>query len=388
VSGSTRARERATLGDGVAFCVLVFVGLRAAVSLLSVLGVGLVPLFKPGVGVPGWPAPDVTAGWHNAVGALERQDALWFLRIADAGYDPGDGSAAFFPLYPLLVRVVTPLTGGRTLLAALIVSNVSFLGALIVLRALTTLERSEAEARTAVVLLAVFPTSLFFLAPYSESTFLLLSVSAFWFARRDRWALAALAAALAATTRSIGIVLLPALFVEAVLQHRERGAPLLRRVAASVATLAGPGLVLLFWAAAFGRPLAPIDAQGRWQREATFPLRTLSNAVVAAGRLLDVWLFDALVVAVVVACLVAGLRSLRASYSVYAWASLAVPLSYPFAQRPLMSVPRFSVLIFPVFWVLADLVRRRRLPAAAVTAPFAAGLAICTLLFVNWYDIF
>ena len=382
MSGSGELRR------GVRYCVLVFVGLRVAVSLLSVLGIGLVPLLKMGVDVPGWPAPLITGGWHNALGALERQDALWFLRIADSGYRPDDGSAAFFPVYPILVRVATALTGGRTLLAGILISNASFLGALIVLYGLTTSEFSEAHARTAVMLLALFPTSFFFLAPYSESTFLLLAVTAFWCARRDRWALAALAAALAAMTRSTGIVLAPALLAEAVLQHRERGVPLIPRAAAAAATLAGPGLVLASWAVTFDRALAPLDAQRRWQRELTFPLRSLEDAVSEAVRSADVWLLDLLIVAVVLACVVLGSRRLRIGYAVYAWASLALPLSYPFPSRPLLSVPRFSAVIFPAFWVLADLVERGRLPRAAVAAAFAGGLSLCTVLFINWYDIF
>jgi hypothetical protein len=376
------------LRDGVRYCVWVFLGLRVGIALLSVLGIGLVPLLKTGVDVPGWPAPIISPGWHNVLGAVERQDALWFLRIADTGYRPDDGSAAFFPLYPLLVRILTPLTGGRTLLASVLVSNASFLGALIALYALTTLEFSEAHARTTVTLLALFPTSLFFLAPYSESTFLLLAVTAFWCARRDRWGLAALAAALAAMTRSTGIVLAPALLVEAVVQHRERGVPLLPRAAASVATLAGPGIVLAYWFAAFDHALAPFDAQRHWQREPTFPLRTLADAVSAAVRSVDVWLLDLVIVGVVMLCAALGLRRLRAGYSVYAWASLALPLSYPFPSRPLLSVPRFCVVIFPAFWVLADLVERRRLPRTAVAAALAGGLALCTILFINWYDIF
>ena len=376
------------LRDGVRYCVWVFLALRVGIALLSVLGIGLVPLLKTGVDVPGWPAPTIGPGWHNVLGAMERQDALWFLRIADTGYRPDDGSAAFFPLYPLLVRALTLLTGGRTLLASVLVSNASFLGALIVLYALTTLEFSEAHARTTVTLLAVFPTSLFFLAPYSESTFLLLAVTAFCCARRDRWGLAALAAALAAMTRATGIVLAPALVVEAVTQHRERGVPLLPRAAAAVATLAGPGIVLAYWFAAFDHALAPFDAQRHWQREPTFPLGTLSDAVSAAVRSVDVWLLDLVIVGVVLICAALGLRRVRAGYSVYAWASLALPLSYPFPSRPLLSVPRFCVVLFPAFWVLADLVERGRLPRTAVASALTGGLALCTILFINWYDIF
>jgi hypothetical protein len=376
------------LRRGLRYCVVVFLGVRVAVSLLAVLGIGLIPPLKSGVGVPGWPAPLVTPGWGNALWGFERQDALWFLRIADTGYRADDGSAAFFPLYPMLVRLVSVLTGGRTLMAGVLVSNASFLGALVVLYGLTTLEFSQAHARTAVLLMAIFPTSFFFLAPYSESTFLLLAVWAFWCARRDRWALAALAAALAAMTRSIGIVLAPALLVEAVQQHRERGVPLLPRAGAALATLAGPALYVLYWQAAYDDPRAPRDAQRRWDRVATLPWRTLIDGLSSAWRYLDVWLLDSLVVGVVVICAVIALWRLRPAYTVYVWASLAMPLSYPFPSRPLLSMPRFAVVIFPAFWVLADLIERRRLPRAAVAAVLAGGLSLCTVLFVNWYDIF
>ncbi len=53
--------------------------------------------------------------------AVPDVDAPWFLRLADTGYAPDDGSAAFFPLYPLLVRAVGTLLGGSWLLAAYVV---------------------------------------------------------------------------------------------------------------------------------------------------------------------------------------------------------------------------------------------------------------------------
>jgi ABC-type multidrug transport system fused ATPase/permease subunit len=366
----------------------VFLGVRIAVSVLSVIGIGLIPLHKAGVDVPGWPAPVITPGWHNLFSALERQDAQWFLRIADAGYARNDGSAAFFPLYPALVRLVSIFTGGRLLVAATVVSNASFLGALVVLYGLATSEFSEATARTTVLLVAIFPTSFFFLAPYSESTFLLLAVTAFWCARRDRWALAALAAALAAMTRSVGIVLAPALLVEAFQQHRERGVALFPRAAAAAATLAGPLAYLAYWQIRFGDLAAPFDAQRQWQRVATFPLQTLWQAVESAYRYGNVWLIDLVVVGVIVVAAVLGLGLQRPAYSVFVWGGLLIPLSYPFPDRPLLSVPRFVAVLFPAFWILADLAERRRIPRTALIATFAAGLSVLTVLFVNWYDIF
>src|SRR5207249_1898103 len=161
------------------------------------------------VTVPGWPAHETTPGIHNLFTSWERFDGLWFLRIATKGYVNGDGSAAFFPLYPLAIRAVSFLIGGHPFAASLIVSNLAFLAALLVLYFLTSSELSQSAARKAVMYISVFPTAFFFLAPYSESLFLLLSVSSFWAARRRKWPLAALLGALAAATRSLGILIAP-----------------------------------------------------------------------------------------------------------------------------------------------------------------------------------
>ena len=176
--------------------------------VLAVLATALLPTHRdfpnsvPGpVSVPGWPAHEITPGGHNLFTAWERFDGLWFLRIATKGYAGGDGSAAFFPLYPLAVRVVSFLIGTHPLAASLIVSNLAFLGALIVLYFLTFSELSPGAARKTVLYMSVFPTAFFFLAPYSESPFLLATVASFWAARRGKWWLAGLCGALAAATR-------------------------------------------------------------------------------------------------------------------------------------------------------------------------------------------
>src|SRR5918997_3004064 len=141
---------------------------------------------------------------------LARWDSVWYLRVAKSGY--GDASrAAFFPLYPLLVRAVaTPLGGSNAalLIAAYLVSLAAFLGALVPLHRLKELELGRRLARPVLLLLALFPAAVFFGAPYSESLFLLLSVGAFYAARTDRWAWAGACVAGAAATRSSGILLL------------------------------------------------------------------------------------------------------------------------------------------------------------------------------------
>ncbi len=53
-----------------------------------------------------------------------------------------------------------------------------------------------------------------------------------------------------------------------------------------------------------------------------------------------------------------------------------------------MSMPRFVLVLFPLFWALAWAVERGLIPHAAVLAVEAAGLGLLTVLFVNWYYIF
>ncbi|HXJ65541.1 MAG TPA: hypothetical protein VNN79_17435, partial [Actinomycetota bacterium] len=151
--------------EGIRYCLVVFLAVRIGLWVLGLVAMGTLPHTVTPVVPPGWSTPQYSgSSLHLFFTAWERADGLWFLRIADGGYAAGDGSAAFFPLYPLAIRAVSWLLGGHPLPASLLVSNLSFLGALIVLYRLTAREISVGAARTTVLLLALFPTSFFFFA--------------------------------------------------------------------------------------------------------------------------------------------------------------------------------------------------------------------------------
>jgi hypothetical protein len=160
-----------------------------------------------------------------------RWDAAWYLRIAGNGPQMGYsqytenaahnyGAFAFFPLYPLAVRVAAIAVPGalaavpaggipraRLLVAAIVVANMAFVLALVALYALARARAGPAAARRAIWLLCLFPTTVFFSAPYSESLFFLWVVLFFLALERGRWLQAGLCGALAAATRSFGVAL-------------------------------------------------------------------------------------------------------------------------------------------------------------------------------------
>ncbi|MGZ8612112.1 MAG: mannosyltransferase family protein, partial [Actinomycetota bacterium] len=276
---------------------------------------------------------------------------------------------------------------------SVIVSNAAFVAALAVTYLLTAMELGERRARTTIVLLAFFPTSFFFLMPYSEALFLLLAVTALWSARRGRWALAGVAGALAGLTRSIGIVLAPAIAVEALHRREEGRGPAWPGLLAAGATGLGTLAYLGWWQVKAGDWLTPITRQENWERVFSWPWVTLWDATRFAFRYVGdtnggYWLIDWLIVMPVLVAAGFALARYRPVYGVYVLGGLLLPLMFVFADRPLMSMPRFVLPLIPAFWAAAEVADRFRVPRWTLAALGAAGLGVLSVLTVNWYYIF
>jgi Mannosyltransferase (PIG-V) len=328
--------------------------------------------------------PSLTHPFHGLAGdllsPLARWDAAWYLDIAHDGYD-GGLDTAFFPLYPLLVRaLVLPFASeGALLVSAYVVSLACFLCALWLLHRLAELELGRGAAGASVWLLALFPAAVYFGAPYSESLFLLASVGAFYAARTQHWALAGAAGAAASATRSAGLVLLVPLVLMWLGSQRRRLGELMWL---GVAPL-GLAAYAFYLEVDHGDAFAFLDAQDAWYREFAGPFVGVWDGAVAAwhGDSIDIVLFGFLVFAAV--ALVGTFRRLPLAYGVYALAALALPLSFPVDPQPLMSLPRFVAVLFPLFiWLgLVTDERGRTVPVAAVSA---VGLAAFTERFASW----
>lgn len=143
--------------------------------------------------------------------SLIHWDAGWFLRIAGQGYD--FDCAPFFPMFPLLIRIFTYLTGDGAA-AGFLISNTALLIACCFLYLMVKEDFGEKIATTTVFILLFFPTAIFFTSVYSESLLIAFALASLYFARRDRWAAATLLGACAALTRNIGVVLFFALLYQ------------------------------------------------------------------------------------------------------------------------------------------------------------------------------
>jgi hypothetical protein len=366
-----------------------------------------------------------------------RWDAAWYLVIAHYGYHPELGAftsprTAFFPLYPLGLRTISEL-GAPAVAAGVALSTAALAAALYGIHRLTTLELNRLTAghggdvaRLAVLVTAFAPMAYYFSAVYSESLYLALSVGVFWSARQGRWAWAGTLGALAGATRSAGLVLAVPILVLYLYGPRADRAPdfsaagrprawwrpryRLRRDALWLAALpTGVALYLAYLALSGGSALLPFHAQEAWNRHFAGPylgvwdgaqaafqgLRQLlsgqshhiyfklagGDPLVSASH--NVTLFAFLLAAL--PAIVGVLRRLPFAYGAYVLAALALPLSDPVAPQPLMSLPRFLAVLFPLsMWLGAWLHER---PRARAPVLFASALLMAFFAgeFATWH---
>jgi hypothetical protein len=404
--GAWRAAALQRLRDAapaLRYCAAVYLAVR--VGLFVVASAAWALTSEPAASMPnGQPLP-LTNGWHNAFTDWNREDANWYLYIAAHGYSSHDATAAFFPGYPMLVRLVGYLCFGHLLLAAYLVSNAALLAALIILYRLTEREYDLITARRAVLYLAIFPTAVFLFGLYSEALFLLFAVGAFALARQGRWGWAGVVGTGATLTRSMGLIVALALAAEAVHQTIERRrqadrpswrdalATAAPRLGASAVPLAGIAGYLLYWQVRYHDWYRPISLEKTWwQRDLVPPWQSLWHGLDLAARNGSLgaqgWpTFDfVLMAAGLVLGIWVAIRT-RPVYAVYTWGGLLFVLANGWSERPLASDPRYLVVLFPLVWALARLSRRQGWHDAVVACS-AASLAIVSWLFLTTMSVY
>ncbi len=320
--------------------------------------------------------------WLNVWG---RWDAQHYLQIATNGYSGKE--TAFFPLYPWLIHVLGGAIGNH-LTAGLLISNLSFFVALGYLYALVRLEYGDDTiAYHAIFYTAIFPTAIFFSAVYTESLFLALTVASVYYARHGNYITAGIFGALASATRVEGVLTAIPIAYEAWRGWRERRGTTLTRGILGVC-LVPTGLIayMTYLAALVGDPLNFTKVQDNWGRHFAPPWVSIVNTVhalatnpLASSESVNHMIELAFTLAFL-ALMVVAFRTLRPSYSWYFAASLLVPMS----TASLMSMPRFVLVIFPAFMLLA-VWGRNPLVNSAIVALSLPLLGLFTVLFADWY---
>lgn len=347
---------------------------------------------------------------------LIRYDSWWYTNIVEQGYSMGSveprvqGNAAFFPLYPLLVKLVAELTG-NVFWAGVLISHVALLVALSYLYAFTRREFDDQTAARAVFYVAAAPTAIFFSAMYTESLYIALVCATFYYAREGRWTTAAISGALGAATRNTGILLAAVIALEGLHQQGlrflpsgfgarrlwawvgQQGRSIRRSWPALLAAAFVPIGLLAFMGYLtnqFGEPLGFITVQRTFGREvstsgaANVIGRTIERlnigGDVGVGQINVRTLLDVICTLGFALLALAVPFKLRAGHAVFAALTLLVPL----ASGTVSSMTRYVLMLIPCFIVLADWGRREWVDRVVVGI-FLPLMAYFTVLFSHWY---
>jgi Gpi18-like mannosyltransferase len=133
--------------------------------------------------------------------------------LASNGYIPEDGICAFYPLYPMLIRIFSVFTGGNYFWTGLILSNLFSLIAFYQFYMLVRERYGGSASRWALAFLLIFPGAIFFQLIYTESLFLMLVVIFFRRLFKNDFFGAGLCAFFLPMTRAIGIFVILPLFL-------------------------------------------------------------------------------------------------------------------------------------------------------------------------------
>ena len=335
-------------------------------------------------------APDTAYPWIDPAKSFQKQtwspinshakwDSFWYLGIAADGYEFRGydklSNIVFFPVYPLLIRLLTPALASDSVLitAGWLMSLVFLFLALWYLVKLVREFHKNLDPYLPIILLLIFPTAFFLNTVYTESIFLFFSIATFYYALKKDFTHAAVFGLLASLTRITGVLLLIPVLYE---YYKLYGFKLNRKFLPLLLIPAGLLSFFAFHFFKFGDALLFFKIQSRWGR--SFAINwdhlNLTGHPGTVNLVLD-GLFT--IFAVLATFLV--FKKLRASYGLYMLATIGVALS----TGTMMSIGRYVLVLFPIY-ILGAAIKNEYVRYAWILIS-ALLFALYTILFVNYY---
>ena len=301
-------------------------------------------------------------------------DAIWYRNLVDGGYstqmpqfsptapecakgtDLCQNNTGFFPVYPLIVKGIT-YTGVDTWSSGFLVSNIFYLAAVLLLfKFVLEIFKDKELAYLSVFAMMIYPASFVFGAYMTESLFIFLFILAYYLAFRKKWFWAAFVGAIMSATRNTGVLFIIPL-VMIMIQNKVSKKTYLLNLIIPIGLI----LFMIFLSQRVGDPFAFYNIQ-KYFRQFNFDINPLSgfflsfvdwrNEANILNHLYDLSYFFILI----------GLFFWN-SKKKYIPLSMSIALLWiaiPMISGTTSSLPRFSAVYFPVFILIAYIVKGRK----------------------------
>jgi hypothetical protein len=305
---------------------------------------------------------------YAVLGIWQRFDTLWYIHIAQSGYDR-PAAVVFYPVYPFLIRLLTPVFRDP-LVSALVMATAGMFFALWGFQQLVRLDYTPTTAAQATILLAVWPGSFIFFAAYPESLLLAFTTWSIYKARQREWVYSAILAVIAALTKAAGVVVAIPLLVIAARERSRIGivaaaGALLTSLIYQITMASGPNGMQNIYAKFWGTTTA-----APWVAVSRAIHSALMGNEVAGLNIAALILFGGICV----------WPRVPLEYRLYA-ASLALMFVVKNTYAPLQSTIRYVLAIFPAFALFVEDLTNSTLFAVIMCLAFAANIALAWTFF-------
>jgi Gpi18-like mannosyltransferase len=275
------------------------------------------------------------------ISSLANWDGQHFLQIAEKGYLL-PYQLAFFPLYPILIKIFSSILQLSLLTTGVLLNWILIPLAFVFLYHLLMLSYSKKDTVWIMAMMLCFPLSFFYLALYSETLFFCLSVMALFFYQKKKYWLSIIFLIMLTATRMVGIALVGAILIDLYFRKKPLDKFLL--------SFTGVGLFALYGYFKTGILFSIIYAESHWERLITLPGFAIYNSLSVIFRegisfKNYALVIDLVLVLLVLIILFRSYRVIPRLYFYYALFSLLIPLS----TSTFLSLPRFILVIFPLF---------------------------------------
>ena len=339
----------------------------ASVLIIVCLTVGL-GLQRDKITTPNpWVPSHYLSEPNNHLSFLASWDGNGYISIAKSGYT--SPLTNYFPLYPVLIHVVNKVISSP-LYSALLVSWASLVGAVyfyikIIKRYFKISDNKEALKAVAIFLL--YPTGIFLIAAYTESIFAFVSLAAIYFALKKRYLLSGLFALFATAAHINGLL---TLLLVLLILYEER-VKLINIVQTLVIGMLGIAGYMVYLKIKFHNALDFITQQRAthdWLHHTLLPELAHINPLE--------YLFA---LAVIITAIYWWPR--RKSFAIYSGLYLLIPI----IGGTIGGFSRYTLMVFPLQFMIFDVFRKKSFGYAIVLAILAIGWAFFTIGFSAGY---
>ncbi len=318
-----------------------------------------------------------------------RWDSNWYASIATDGYilQDGNSNVTFFPLYPLLIKILNLVLYIDVLWAGFLISIISAILSLFYLYKLIQIDFDAKHVKKCLIFLLFLPAAFFFISTYTESLFMLLIILSFYLARNNKWLLASIFALLASITRIPGILLFPVLIVEYLAQHEYKLNKIRKDFIYLFSIPLGLVTLMIFYWYKFNDALIFLHNQSTYLRSFTWPHEVIKSYIYTilinpnevVSELYWILIIDLTMLILFLLLAIIAFKKLRLSYSIFLLLNILILIF----TGTLSGMSRYVLPLFPAVILFGFL--NNKILRSLILIIFGLTQVYLIARFVNWY---